>query len=84
MSTHRQAEFTNTMEDPAGPICSKLLPDCAAALFLHNSVSTPQFALGRLLVLFAHFCSQMWTKVVPKQQISNKYQQLTKSMIIHP
>jgi hypothetical protein len=77
------AEFTNTLEDPAGPICSELLPDCAA-VFLHNSVSTPQFALGRLLVLFAHFCRQMWTNVVPKQQILNKYQQLSKSMKIHP
>jgi hypothetical protein len=71
------------LEDPAGLICSKLLPDCAA-VFLHNSVSTPQFALGRLLLLFAHFCHQTWTKVVPKQQIPNKYQQLAESMVTHP
>jgi hypothetical protein len=83
MSTRCWAEFTNTLEDPAGPICSKLLPDCAA-VFLHNSVSRPQFALGRLLLLFAHLCCQMWTEVVPKQQIPNKYQQLAESMIIHP
>jgi hypothetical protein len=80
MLTHCRAEFTNTLEDPAGPICSKLLPVCAA-VFLHNSVS---IALGRLLLLFAHFCHQMWTKVVPKQQIPNKYQQLAESMIIQP